>query len=145
MRTGFNYAAASCLDELATELTGSTPSEIRTLGFDCKPAGQITERTDTGGNYAFAGHTNQTTAYDHNALNLIIEITETGAVTRTLTPQWTAGNLRSYGVRVSCGDMELYESCSAGARSCAGAAPQKPQSLSQLLTARKPGLKHQRV
>ncbi|HCR67405.1 MAG TPA: hypothetical protein DIW38_13005 [Oceanicaulis sp.] len=73
------------LKNLATELEGSTPSDIRTLGFDYNPAGQITERTDTGGSFAFAGHTDQTSIYDHNALNQIIDITETGAVTRTLT------------------------------------------------------------
>jgi YD repeat-containing protein len=56
-------------------------------------------RTDTGGSFAFAGHTDQTSIYDHNALNQIIDITETGAVTRTLTPVWTAGNLTSDGER----------------------------------------------
>jgi YD repeat-containing protein len=61
--------------------------------------GQITERTDTGGSFAFAGHTDQTSIYDHNALNPIIDITESGAVTRTLTPQWTDGNLTSDGER----------------------------------------------
>lgn len=87
------------LKNLATELEGSTPSDIRTLGFDYNPAGQITERTDTGGSFAFAGHTDQTSIYDHNALNPIIDITETGAVARTLTPVWTAGTLTSDGER----------------------------------------------
>ena len=91
MRTAFNYDAASRLDELATELEGSTPPEIRTLNFEYNPAGQIMRRSDTGGNFAFSGHTDQTSIYDHNALNQIIDITETGAVTRTLTPVWTAG------------------------------------------------------
>ncbi|WP_421859916.1 hypothetical protein [Oceanicaulis sp.] len=59
----------------------------------------ITERTDTGGSFAFSGHTDQTSIYDHNALNQIIDITETGAVARTLTPEWTAGNLTSDGAR----------------------------------------------
>ena len=85
--------AASCLEELATELEGSTPSDIRTLGFDYNPAGQITERTDTGGNFAFSGHTDQTSIYDHDALNPIIDITETGVQTQTITPTWTDGNL----------------------------------------------------
>lgn len=35
--------SVGAIQELATELTGSTPSEIRTLGFDYNPAGQITE------------------------------------------------------------------------------------------------------
>jgi RHS repeat-associated protein len=94
-----NYDAASRLEELATELEGSTPPEIRSLNFEYNPAGQITERTDTGGSFAFAGHTDQTSIYDHNALNQIIDITESGAVTRTLTPQWTDGNLTSDGER----------------------------------------------
>jgi YD repeat-containing protein len=57
VRTGMNYDAASRLEELATELEGSTPSQIRTLNFEYNPAGQITERTDTGGSFAFSGHT----------------------------------------------------------------------------------------
>lgn len=89
------YDAASRLDELA----GSTPSEIRTLNFLCNPAGQITERTDTGGSFAYSGYTDQTSIYDHNALNQIVDISETGAVARTLTPVWTAGNLTSDGER----------------------------------------------
>ena len=101
MRTGFASDAASRLEELVTELTGSAPSEIRTLGFEYNPAGQIMERSDAGGFYRFDGHADQTTVYDHNALNQIISITETGAVTRTLTPVWATGNLTSDGERMS--------------------------------------------
>jgi YD repeat-containing protein len=93
VRTGMNYDAASRLEELATELTGSTPSQIRTLNFEYNPAGQITRRSDTGGSFAFAGHTDQTSIYDHNALNQIIDITETGVQTQTITPTWTDGHL----------------------------------------------------
>lgn len=59
----------------AAEFMGSISSEIRTLNFLYNPAGQITDRTDTGGNFAFSGHTDQTSIYDQNALNPIIDIT----------------------------------------------------------------------
>jgi RHS repeat-associated protein len=95
--TGFAYDELSRLTQMASDMAGS--SDDRTLGFSYTPAGQLSERTDSNSAYAFSQTSNQTTSYHHNALNQITSVVETGAVTRTLTPQWTDGNLTSDGIR----------------------------------------------
>ncbi len=74
--TSYGYDAASRLDQIVQNLTGT--SHDLTLDFDHNPAGQITQNVRSNTAFSFTGHANLNRADSHDGRNRILTTGGTG-------------------------------------------------------------------